>query len=70
MKDYEEVPGGVRKNFVWGYVIVYAPFADCFTQSELIEVLKDMKAMLDVGIKDPKLDKKMDNVKLKLKATL
>ena len=71
MKEYEKVEGGVKKTFSWGYSIVYGAFEDCFTNSELMDVLKDYQLMLDAGIID-KTDstyiKIKEKVKLKIKA--
>lgn len=68
MREYEEVDGGVRKTFSWGYAEIYGAFEDCFTDKELLTVLRDLKTMKDNGIKDDRLDEKYKKVKEKLKA--
>ena len=68
MKEYEKVKGGVKKSYSWGYSIVYGAFEDCFTTSELIQVLKDYQTMADSGAIDPKTDKIFLKLKAKAKA--
>ena len=68
MKEYEKILGGVKKHHSWGYSIVYGSFEDCFTASELIEVLKNYQVMADSGAIDPKTDKVFLKLKAKVKS--
>lgn len=68
-EEFEDDKGrtGVEKRKGNLQIRIYAPFEDCFTKEELLQVLADLKLLIDSGINTPKIKDKFDKIKAKVK---
>lgn len=67
MIRWEKIEGGVRKYHDWGWVDIYAPFEECFTKDELIQVTIELDTLQKMGCvsvgSQPLLQKCKDKLK-------